>query len=384
MSLEDFMRIERDKLSKDIDVILTKYEQRVTDEVNRRVGGGGTRGLSGSLSSGNFKLPQVVPPSVIKTAAAAEAPKDDRSKTLKKLIRKDVKDVKDCFLCATTSVECRSRKSKIKDNVTFTILKKGYLDTADQVYNTGIIPIELHPYWLCGNHKGKNVAIDMEKLASHYMQFCELMDIPLDDRVFEKLKKAGDTSSKRLKRSAAGDDDDDDDVDDDNVNGVIEPMIHDDEEEDEDYNNHHDELEEDVAPDRADPEDMLQVFDFLKPANLMQRKDIKEYKEIHTTSCPINNLQIFQFNDQTKICLGVSTEYAPEDMPETPDIYIGFYSKKYTDTHDATPMHANTRWVPCVAELFVEAGETEIRAKKGVEHFVRLAKRMLDVKHRNN
>jgi hypothetical protein len=47
-------------------------------------------------------------------------------------------------------------------------------------------------------------------------------------------------------------------------------------------------------------------------------------------------------------------------------------------------MHANTRWVPCVAELFVEAGETEIRAKKGVEHFVRLAKRMLDVKHRNN
>jgi len=327
-----------------------------------------------------------------KKPRGTEAPPTvDRNKELKRLTNKYVKekDLKDCFTCATKSVECKFRKSKVKDNVAFTVLKQAFTDTADQVSCLGIVPMELHPFWLCGNHRGsKNIEIDMSKLAAHYLEFCEALEVALDERVYERLKEADKT--KRAKVSDA--DDDDNLVDDDHVVDE-EPMEIENEKDDEnkvehfeDDENHADDqaddelqLEEDVEPDRADPEDMMKVFELLKPHNL--RRNIDDYKLIYTTACPIQELQIVLFDDKLKICVG--TELPDPAVVADPELYIGFYSPKYTDAPDASPTHGKTRWVPCLASLFVEAGETEQKAQKGVEHFVRLAKQMLDRKHRN-
>ena len=322
-------------------------------------------------------IPAAAPPPP-QSAPAPQVVIMDRNKELKRLTNKNVKEgyLKECFTCATASVDCKFRKSVVKENVSFNILKKGFMDTADAVKNMGIITMDFHPYWLCGNHRGsKNVDIDMSKLAPHYFEFCELFDIALDERVYDRLKEAD--KKKRLKVSASDNEDDDNEyVEDMEIDAKNDEQAAEEEEEEEIEL----QLEEDVEPDRADAEDMLKVFQLLQPQNL-RSKNIDDYKLIYTTACPIQELQIILFDEKMKIC--VATELQP-DPTIAPELYIGFYSTKYTDAIDASPTHEKTRWVPCMASLFVEAGETEQKAQKGVEHFLRLANQMLERKHRNN
>lgn len=366
-----------------------KYESRLREELHRPVAVLEPKTKKIRNERRNEVEPKIPPPPptqqpVVVAAAPAVM---DRNKELKRLTNKNVKEgnLKECFTCATASVDCKFRKSKVKDNVSFNILKKGFMDTADEVKNMGFLTMDLHPFWLCGNHRGsKNVEIDMSKLAPHYFEFCELLDVALDERVYERLKEAD--KKKRLKVSASDNDQEDDEdeyVEDMQIDDDVKEDVKNDDEQDNDQVEEEDEelqLEEDVEPDRADAEDMLKVFQLLQPQNL-RSKNIDDYKLIYTTACPIQELQIVLFDEKLKIC--VATELQP-DTTMVPELYIGFYSSKYTDAMDASPTHDKTRWVPCMTSLFVEAGETEQKAKKGVEHFLRLANQMLERKHRNN
>jgi hypothetical protein len=364
-----------------------KYESRLREELHRpsaAVVEPKTKKMRGAgASAANERRNEVEAAPPPPPPQSAPAPQMDRNKELKRLTNKNVKEgyLKGCFTCATASVDCKFRKSKVKDNVSFNVLKKGFMDTADEVKNMGIITMDLHPFWLCGNHRGsKNVEIDMSKLAPHYFEFCEVFDIALDERVYERLKEAD--KKKRLKVSASSDDNDEEEEEDEYVEDMqIDEVKHEQQQEEEEQEIEEElQLEEDVEPDRADAEDMLKVFQLLQPQNL-RSKNIDDYKLIYTTACPVPELQIVLFDEKLKIC--VATELQP-DTTMVPELYIGFYSSKYTDAVDASPTHEKTRWVPCMVSLFVEAGESDQKAKKGVEHFLRLANQMLDRKHRNN
>ena len=286
----------------------------------------------------------------------------DRNTWLTKLTARSVvhQNLKECFKCISSGCDNRVTKLQPKlpqQRANAPQMLKAYTQTADDLQNLNMITADMQPFWLCGNHSMKFSDIDFVKLSNNYVEFCREMDYDVDESVLERLVRGRVSAPAKRPRT---------EKEEQTVRTSASASA-----------------SASVAPEQleatAKSEDILKVFDMLNPRKLKNCGNQKYLTVIQNSSMPMMNAQIVLYDQDFKICLVCELQ---EDREISPNMFLGFFSKEYTECDDATPEIDKTVWVSCDEETFVKAGMPLERAKNVVALCLKLSNTTLDNQYR--